>query len=88
MCSCSTMTVSFCRMKKHVSSFCSWTPHILHEARDAWLDNRNADMWTQEDDVANHLMLKEELHRMKKSLCVAVGVICILFVVLVNTWLM
>ena len=60
----------------------------MSEARDAWLDNRNAEMWTYEDDVANHLILKEELHRMKKLLCVAVGVICILFAVLVNTWSM
>jgi len=60
----------------------------MSEARDAWLDNRNAEMWTHEDDVAKHLMVKEEVRWMKKLLCVAVGIICILFAMLVNTWLL
>ena len=60
----------------------------MSEVRDAWLDNRNAEMWTHEDDVANHLMLKEKLRWMKTLVCVAVGVICILFAGLVNTWSM
>ena len=58
----------------------------MSEARDAWLDNCNAKMWTHEDDVANHLMLKEKLRWMKTLLCIAVGIICILFAMLVNTW--
>ena len=33
----------------------------MTEARDSWLDNRNVNMWTQEEDIATHQTLKEEL---------------------------
>ena len=58
----------------------------MTEARDSWLDNRNADMWADYEDVPNHVTLNEELRWMKTLVCVAVGIICVLFAVLVQTW--
>ena len=58
----------------------------MTEARDSWLDNRNAAMWTEEEDIAKHQMLKEELRWMKSLVCIAVGIICVMFALLVNRW--
>ena len=51
----------------------------MTEARDSWLDNRNVDMWAHYEDVPNHVTLKEELRWMKMLVCVAVGIICVMF---------
>ena len=58
----------------------------MTEARDSWLDNRNAAMWTEEEDIAKYQMLKEELRWMKTLVCITVGVICVMFALLVNSW--
>jgi len=59
---------------------------LVEEMRDSWLDNRNVHMWTEEEDIANHQMLKEELRWMKTLVCIAVGIICVMFAILVNRW--
>jgi len=58
----------------------------MTDGRDSRLDNRNLGMWTQEEDIANHQMLKEELRWMKTLVCVAVGIICVMFAMLANMW--
>ena len=58
----------------------------MTEARDSWLDNHNADMWMEEEDIANHQMLKEEFRWMKTLVCVVVGIIWVMFAILVNRW--
>ena len=58
----------------------------MTEARDSWLDNRNAAMWTEEEDIAKYQMVKDELRWMKTLVSIAVGVICVMFALLVNSW--
>jgi len=58
----------------------------MTEARDSWLDNRNAAMCTEEEDIAKYQMLKEEVRWMKTLVCIAVAVICVMFALLVNSW--
>jgi len=60
--------------------------HDMTEARDSWLDNCNVEMWTHDEDVANDDMLKEELWWMKTLVCIAVGIICVMFAMLMHTW--